>query len=159
MSKQIPLTRGKYAIVDDEDYEWLNQWKWFHGRYKHGEYAQRSVYKDGKQTTQFMHRIILKTPDELLTDHINRNGLDNRRANLRICTATQNGSNRLVPKHNTSGYKGVGWHKQRQRWRARATADGIEHFLGYFSDIEEAAHAYDRAAIKFHGEFATLNFP
>ena len=101
MSKRILLTKNKVAIVDDEDYEWLNQWKW---KYHKDNYGYRTV-KYNKSI--FMHRIINKTPDGLFTDHINREGLDNRKCNLRTVTRNQNIFNSKPRKNNTSGYKGV----------------------------------------------------
>ena len=103
--KYIPLTQGKLAIVDDEDFEWLSQWKWHFNRKK---YAARTINHSGKL---YMHQVILNTPKGMLSDHRNGNGLDNRRKNLRACNVQQNKANSRLPKNNTSGFKGVYWEK------------------------------------------------
>lgn len=152
--KKIPLTQGKYAIVDDIDFEYLNQWKWtFHNL----EYAYRKDSKDNRKNI-LMHRAILKTPTGKLTDHVNGNGLDNRRGNLRVCTSSQNQKNQRKNKANTSGFKGVSWDKERKKWAAYINANGRLYHLGRFSIKRVAAEAYDKAAKKLHGEFARLNF-
>src|SRR4030065_939634 len=104
--KEIKLTKGKVAIVDDEDYDWLMQWKW---RINSIGYAMRTVKKNGKARKIFMHRVILNTPSDMCSDHANHNRLDNRRCNLRICTKQQNQANAPAPKNNRSGGKGVSW--------------------------------------------------
>jgi len=104
-----------------------------------------------------MHRVIL--PDAEEVDHINGNGLDNRRANLRPATGIENRRNRRRSRKNTSGYAGVSWDKVNRKWYAYITADGRMRALGRFDTAEEAALARDRAALELHGEFARLNFP
>lgn len=111
----------------------------------------------GQRGTIFMHRVILNTPLGYETDHSNGDGLDNRKENLRIATASQNKWNRNKYKNNTSGYKGVSWEKDRGRWRAYIILKTERIHLGYFNDKHEAARAYNAAAIKYHGEFACLN--
>ena len=107
-----------------------------------------------------MHREILKPPRCLFVDHINHNGLDNRKANLRFATRTQNNWNRIHHKQNSSSrYKGVAWHKHTKMWAARIGVNGRRIALGYFDNQIDAAKAYDKAAKKHHGEFAVLNFP
>jgi hypothetical protein len=152
MIKEIKLTQGKVAIVDDEDYAWLNQWKWC---YSTAGYAIRAIRINGKRKTIFMHRIILKTPNDLFTDHINRNKLDNRRENLRICTASQNKANQSAQHNNTSGKKGVTWQKDIQRWKAQINFKQKIIYLGDFKDIEEAARAYAKKSFELFGEFAS----
>lgn len=133
--KKIPLTKGKFTIVDDEDFEYLNQWKW---KYHKDNYACRTITGG---SLVYMHRIVNKTPKGCLTDHINRNGLDNRRANLRIVTYSQNGFNTGIWKHNTSGIKGVCWDKQKNKWEARIMINQKTIHLGFYSDIKDAAKA------------------
>ena len=158
--KQIPLTQGKVALVDDADYEWLNQWKWCAMKGHNTWYAARySSPVNRKQRTIFMHREILglKFGDPRQTDHRNHNGLANWRDNLRICNGTQNQYNRNPQKNHSSEYKGVSWHKRRHKWRARIFFDNHNIHLGYYASEVEAAKAYDKAAIEFFGEFALIN--
>lgn len=156
--RQIPLSRGKFAIVDASDYDWLNQWKW---SYRPNGYAIRKenvITDDGKlkRKTIRMHRIITNAPDNMEVDHINRNGLDNRRGNLRIVTHAQNMCNQKV-RTGTSKYKGVIWYNKNNKWLARIRKNGKAIHLGYFVCEIEAALAYNAAALKYHGEFARLN--
>ena len=108
-----------------------------------------------------MHREIIPLPDHLVADHINHNGLDNRKANLRPATRAQNNYNRLAIKRKgaTSKYKGVAWKKEYKKWNAQIYFKGECIFLGYFKEEKQAAKAYDKAAKEYHGEFASLNFP
>ena len=148
MAKEIPLTQGQVTIVYDEDYEWLNQWKWYAFRDKKLQdfYAVR-----GEQNrTVFMHREIMNTPKGMMTDHINNNPLDNRRENLRIVTNRQNQQNR----HNkgTSKYPGVCWNVKDKQWRAKIKINGITKHLGQFNDEIDAAKAYEQACRELVGE-------
>lgn len=156
--KQILLTRGKVALVDDEDFNFLNQWKWFAIKAKRRYYAVRKEsYFSGKRKIIFMHRVILKTPQGLETDHKDRNGLNNQRSNIRVCTERQNQGNCGLRKDNVTGYKGVSW------WEGRVVvhikAKGKKLYIGSFPDVISAAHAYDKRAKEIFGEFAGLNFP
>jgi len=145
--KSIPLSQGKFALVDDDDYEWISKKKWyFRGN---GYAAHRGV---------LMHRAILKTPKGMSTDHIDGNKLNNQKSNLRICTHTENIQNSKRNSGNVSGYKGVSQDKARGRWRAYIKSNKRMIHLGYFLTAEDAAHAYDEAARKYHGEFARTNF-
>lgn len=150
--KEIPLSQGKMALVDVEDFDFINQWKWY---YKHDGggkgYAARSSDKVR------MHRIINKTPNGMLTDHINRNKLDNRKCNLRTCTPTENRINTGLRKDNSSGYKGVSWGKKRKRWIAQMYIDGKNKQIGRYKTPQEAAMAYNQACTSIYGEFAYLN--
>jgi hypothetical protein len=158
----INLTKGKVATVDDEDYEWLNQHRWGYV----SRYAARYVNFNGKNKYMYMHREImgLAIDDPREVDHWKNTGtldygLDNRRDNLRVCDTTQNQGNGRIRIDNTSGYRGVSWHKPLQKWRAHMKHGDITYNLGYFDDIIEAAKAYDRKAKELFGEFANLNFP
>lgn len=153
-TKLIPLTQGKFAIVDAADYEWLSQWKWY---YDNG-YAVRKEGPRRNHCKIYMHRQLAGTPRGKITDHTNGDGLDNRRANLRICTQAENLRNRGLQRNNTSGYKGAYWHAQAGRWYSKIKAGGKNISLGMFDTAEEAARAYDAAALELYGEFASLNF-
>lgn len=148
--KRIPLTQGLVALVDDTDFDWLNEIKWTGNRKKYTSYA---VTKHTK-----MHRVILNAPDGLEVDHIDGNGLNNQRSNLRLCTHRENQRNRPKNKNNKSGYKGVFWNSRANKWRVGIRVDRKDIFLGTFFCLIKAAKAYDEAAIKYFGEFAYLNF-
>ena len=156
--KRIPLTQGKYALVDDEDYGWLIQWKWHIHTSKNTPYTYYAVRYNPKNPKQqiSMHRLIMNVTKEQRVDHKNRNGWDNRRSNLRFCTPTENNGNRIANKH-SSKYKGVGWYSRNKRWRARITFNKKQYFLGHFENENEAARAYNKGAVKYFGEFARLN--
>ncbi len=159
--KQIPLTQGKVAFVDDGDYEWLNQWKWYaHEDKKNGKfYAYRnSKTVNGKRKSVFMHKEILMPGHGMKVDHKNGTGTDNQRENLRECSSSQNGANIKTRKNNKSGYKGVCWKPSHKKWASQIKTQGRVFSLGYYDFPEDAARAYDQAATKYHGRFATLNF-
>lgn len=156
--KTIELTQGKIAIVDDEDFAYLAQFKWFAHFDGTNWYAQRnSPYKNGKRTVIHMHRVVLGAPDELEVDHRDGDGLNNRRLNLRLATHAKNKCNARIQHNSSSGYKGVSWHKKTQRWQARITSNGTLIHLGVFDSPLDAANAYDEAALRYHGEYARLN--
>lgn len=143
---------GKYnhlfATIDAEDYEKVKARKW---HYEHG-YA-RSVHP----TKIYLHTFLVPTPKGFYIDHINRDPLDNRRSNLRIVSPIQNSGNRAFNKNNTSGYKGVGWHKQMGKWRAYIEIAGKHKALGLFNNKDEAAKAYNLAAKQYFGDCAWIN--
>lgn len=151
--KKIKLTQGKYALIDDEDWLVVSSKKW-HANFNRKRFYAATTLK-GK--TIYMHQCILWCPNGMTVDHINGNGLDNRRSNLRIATNAQNARNQGLSKNNKSGYKGVILKKETGRWRARIRVDFKIIHLGYFSTSEEAAEAYNEAANKYHGIFAKLN--
>jgi len=160
--RKIPLTQGKYTIVDPEDYERLAMYKWHAVRAANTFYATRSKRcKNSKKIiTIQMHRVIISAPAGLLVDHTSRNGLDNRKANLRPATYAQNRQNsRNNTDKSTSRYRGVSFNKTRVQYRAAICANGRKMHLGNFSNEIAAAKAYDIAAKKYHGAFAALNFP
>ncbi len=160
--RRIPLTRGKFAIVDPDDYERLNAHKWHAVKSKNTFYAWRVVRigKARKPVVIRMHRQVMETPDGLFVDHINHNGLDNRKVNLRPATCAENNRNRRKSssKKFLSRFKGVGWNRDQRKWSARILFNRKQIFIGYFVDEIEAAKAYDEAAKKYFGEFANLNF-
>ena len=161
MSRTIPLTQGQMALVDDDDYERLMQWTWcavWNKDTKSFYAARHSKYnKNDKRRTIYMAREIMHARPGQQVDHINHNTLDNRKLNLRLCTRSQNQHNRKKQK-GSSRHKGVCWHKRDRRWQAGICYEGQHIYLGCFADEVKAARAYDRAAIKYFGEFAHLNF-
>lgn len=151
--KEIVLYRNKgVALVDDADYEWLSQYKWHIDR----GYAAMTI-KEPTKGIMYMHRLINKTPKGMLTDHRNGNKLDNRRENLRTCTFAQNNANSKKRPDNTSGVKGVVWHKRMQKWQAQISVGGKCVYLGMYDDKDEACNARRLGAIKYHGEFASVH--
>jgi DNA polymerase-1 len=159
---RIPLTQGKYAIVDPDDYRRLAKYKWYVVGTPGSQYAARShTTKNAKKSAIYMHREIIKVPDDLFADHINRNSLDNRKANLRPATRAQNVQNRTKFRKGkySSKYKGVTWNCGHRLWQADIKFNGNHIFLGSFDSEVRAAKAYDRAAKRYHAEFAVLNFP
>ena len=156
--KEIPLSQGMVTLVDDADYEELSQHKWCAVAGGFTFYARRYVGRiPGKRKTIIMHREILKPRLGYVTDHINGNGLDNQRINLREVTQRQNCMNRKGTK-GTSKYKGVSWSRRDKVWRVQIKVDGLSIALGTFRNEEAAAKAYDEAARKHQGEFAYPNF-
>jgi len=144
--KELTLTKGKFAIVDDEDFEYLNQWKWsFDDLYAvRGEYLGKVEGKD-KYKKIYLHKVINQTPKGLETDHINQNKLDNRRCNLRTVTKSQNNRNRTCCVKNICGVIGVNWYKQTKKYCARIVIDGKKIHLGYFTNIGDAILARKEA--------------
>lgn len=159
--RYIFLTQGKVAIVDFDDYDWLSQWRW---GYSNG-YARRIDYSQGASRRVYMHREILCAPEGSYTDHANRDRLDNRRVNIRLCTQSQNCVNRPTKK-SVWGFKGVSRHVHwesrnlKKPFMARIQQKNPKVYLAaYFSTPEEAARQYDKWAKQIYGDFATLNFP
>lgn len=156
--RRISLTRRQFAIVDDEDFEWLNQWKWYAQKRKDGFAAARVSSRTDGHKTILMHRVIVDAPLGKLVDHINHETLDNRRFNLRVCTHAQNCYNQISIK-GKSQFKGVQWNKRKSRWQAFIKKHYKLYLVGSFQDEQEAAFAYDKAAKEMFGDFAYFNFP
>lgn len=156
MTKQIPLSQDKFALVDDADFDWLSQWKW-HCTVK--GYAARNInsgHRHGRKIL-LMHREINKTHPGIKTDHRDGNGLNNQRYNLRNSTDSQNMMNRKSARGSSSRFKGVYWNKQDRKWRVQITANKKRIYLGDFKSDTDAAIAYNKKAVELHGEFALLN--
>jgi len=159
--RKIPLTQGMVALVDDDDYEWLMQWKWFAHKSRNKWYAARNRQKSepkGSKTIK-MHREINKTPKGIETDHADTESLNNQKYNLRNATNAQNQYNKAPLSGRSSIFRGVGWHKSSKKWMAKSRVGGKVHFIGSFNCEIEAAKSYDNFAKNHHGEFAYLNFP
>lgn len=152
--KHIKLTRGEYALVDDEDFEFLSQWSWCCTA---NGYAVRGERHKGPTKVVLMHRVLSDVAKGQDVDHINKNKLDNQRSNLRTCTRSENLYHRGLAPTNTSGYKGVVWWPRDNKWMAQIVATKKRYFLGYFVAKEDAARAYNEAALIHHGEFAYQN--
>jgi hypothetical protein len=152
------LGPSMYALVDPDDLPMLSAYTWAAVRgYKDIFYATAETVIDGRRRRVYMHRVILAAPSGACVDHINHDGLDNRRANIRLATTTQNAANMRA--RGRSAYKGVAWRSDRGYWRAQIKMNGKNTNLGGFATEIEAARAYDAAARVVFGEFACLNFP
>lgn len=155
--QRIPLTQGKFALVDKSDFEYLAQWKWRIARKRKGSnefYAARSDWNKGHQRNIWMHRVITKCPTGMVVDHINGDGLDNRRRNLRVCTNSQNQWNRRISKRNKTGEKGVSVDPKgsNKKWHASISVSGKSISLGYFTTKTEAAKAYKLNVVRYRGK-------
>lgn len=159
--KNIILTKGKVAIVDNNDYRRLSKLSWYASKEKNGLWYAKAYIKIKKKKyfAVRMHRFILKLniSDKRQIDHINHNGLDNRRCNLRIGTNAQNSMNRRKSKGYTSRFKGVFWNKNRSKWVASIWLNYKCYYLGCYDDEVEAAKEYNRKAKRFFRKFALLN--
>ena len=145
--KKISLTKGMFAVVDDKDYKYLSRWKWYYN----GGYAVRGFPK-----RVLMHRVIMKTPSNKVTDHINRNKLDNRIINLRICTSSENGKNLGIKKNNTSGVPGVWYNNKNDKWCAEIKLNYNKIWLGTYSNFDDAVEIRKQAEIKYFGKYAPI---
>jgi hypothetical protein len=151
----IPVTFRKFAVVEEADYYRLSKYRWYAAVGTNTFYAARK--RRGKRI--FMHREIMRPGEDMVVDHIDRDGLNNCRSNLRLCTVGENCRNAVGNAGAMSKYKGVGWHKRIKKWTATVQANKKSYHLGYFSDEIEAAKAYDARARQLHRQFAYLNFP
>lgn len=159
--KSIPLTRGKFALVDDEDFEELSKYSWQATKSKHSKNFRATRRTPGgrfdKRYYVAMHRMVLNINDsKIQIDHIDRDPLNNQKSNLRICTNSQNQQNRKKQLKCSSKYKGVSLDKRRRKWYSYIRTEKLKS-LGYFHSEIEAAKAYNEAAKKYFGEFALLN--
>lgn len=159
--KKIKLTQGKYALVDDEDFETLNQYKWCADKRPNNVFyaVQNEKIGHNKFRKIKMHRVIISTPKGMETDHADGDGLNNQKKNLRVCNRVENSYNVGMRKNNKSGYKGVhflpysNWSK---KWHANITVNKKRISIGFFSTPEDAYRAYCAACVKYHGKYAKL---
>lgn len=155
MTRQIILLRGQRALVDDDVFEWLSQWKWRLGA---NGYVCRGERTSGeKYRTILLSREILNAPPGLCVDHKDHDPLNNTRSNLRICTYIQNQRNKALNMTGSSGFKGVSYHGKSKKWRAYIFINYKQHHIGLFLTEIEAAQAYNAKAKDVFGEFALLN--
>ncbi len=154
--KRIPLLHNRFALIDNFDFEWLSQWNWFFHKAGSKAYVARTIKCKGVRKKIYMHRLLLNAPGDLQVDHINGNGLDNRRFNLRLCTNAQNQHN-CKAKGGSSRYKGVCFIRTSDKWLASIRFNYKSRHIGYFVSEIEAAKAYDEKAKELFGEFAQTN--
>jgi hypothetical protein len=156
-SARIPLTQGLCATVDEGDADALLAHKWHAHKAYRTFYAHRSA--SGSPRTILMHRQIIGAPEGTVVDHIDGDGLNNRRSNLRLCDGSANQQNRVYLTTNTSGYRGVTFHRVTGKWQAQIKCRGENHYLGLYETPRLAAHAYDSKARELYGSCARLNVP
>lgn len=154
---RIPLTRGQWAIVDDEDYEIISRVKWIARPCLNTIYAEGVFPHQGKEIRVSMHRLILNAVRGQIVDHIDMDGLNNRRSNLRFCTHSENMRNMRIRKNNTSGFRGVCWCNTHKYFVSYISVNKNRITIGRFKAAIEAAKSYNECAVKYHGAFASLN--
>lgn len=153
--REIQLTQGLVAIVDDEDFGWLNKFKWCAKKGRNTFYAVRGMQVDGKAKTIRMHRLIMNAPKEVLIDHDNGNGLFNCKKNLRFCTNQENQHNQHHPnRSNKLGIKGVRWNERRKKFMVQIKINNKDIHIGCFNVLGDADSAYRIAEDKYFGKFA-----
>jgi len=155
--KGILLSDGRITWVDASDYDWLRQWKWHTTKSTNTIYASRNINSNNGRKTLLMHRLILGLMSDTECDHIDGNGLNNRRSNLRPCSHQQNAFNAKIYRKTSSEFRGVSWRKGTDKWAAYIKFNGQQIHLGFFADEVDAARAYNGAAMKYFGVFAHLN--
>lgn len=155
--KTIPLTQGKVALVDDEDFKWLSQWKWQLKTDRSGnQYASRMQSgPNGVRKLVLMHIVVKPPPEGMINDHRDGNGINNQKQNLRAATRSQNCMNRRSRKQH--GFKGIAFQKNLKKWTASVRTKGKYYHLGVFGTAREAAEAYNAKAVELFGSFANLN--
>ena len=160
MTKEIELTHGFLATVDDEHYQYISQYKWRAKIERRSDGSIRTVYAQrniSHKKTEFMHRLIIEANNGMQIDHIDGNGLNNTMQNLRVCTASDNMHNQRAQVGGSSTFKGVVWHKQARKWQAQIKVNGKKKYLGIFASDIDAAAAYNSAAVEHFGDFAHIN--
>ena len=153
--KEIQLTKGCVALVDDEDYDFISQWKWCVSNAVYAVRRGSKIDGDLRGTIILMHRVIMHTPEGMSVDHIDGNSLNNCRSNLRNSTHSQNMFNKKLRSDSSSGIKGV--QKHGNKWRVHIGYNGLRVRVGSYNSIDEAVAAYNQAALKYHGEYARLS--
>jgi hypothetical protein len=157
--KRIKLNLNKFALVDDSDFLLVKDFKWYFNPYKNSVSAKMEKGIKNRRRI-YLHRLIINPKKGMEVDHINGNGCDNRRKNLRICTHSENLKNQKIRINNTCGFKGAYYMKsgkRPRRWMAAITVNGKQKYLGYFSSAVEAGRAYNIAAAKYFKSFAAIN--
>jgi hypothetical protein len=149
----VPLTKGYEAVIDVADVPLVEGWNWTASTLRRAVYAYRRPRVNGVLKSCLMHRLIADPGKADQVDHINGNGLDNRRKNLRLATPSENACNSVPRSTNTSGFKGVCWHKGAGKWMAQIVLDGKNNYLGLFDTAEDAHAAYAKKSLELHGRF------
>jgi hypothetical protein len=156
--KLIPLTQGQFAIIDNDDFERVNQFKWYANKAPNTFYANRQVQINRKRQTIHLHRFILNLDTKFLVDHVDGNGLNNQKSNLRTCTNQENSRNKRLSKKGTSSFKGVHYDKKYDKFEAQIKINYNSNFIGYNTDELICAKFYDAVARFYFKEFAKCNF-
>lgn len=159
--KEVPLTQGKVALIDDEDYETVIARRCYARKQRNVWYAETTIWSDsrGRYVTVKLHTLLMGPPEDgKSVDHVDGDGLNNQRRNLRWATRSEQRANSATCRTSRSGFKGVYWEHRRQHWCSRLTVNNVVHYLGSYANVEDAARAYDTRAREIFGEFARPNF-